>query len=338
MSEPSVVAHTWRALATARRAVPLGLLLVAALAAEWLASGTGMALAIDAGLFVVFAVVAPAAFRLGARHGEIGQAVYVLAAGGLVLALGAAMPPLGVPFTYVIDPAGLGILAVLFVVGGWGLGRDIELEQHAVEKTSLAQRNAMVAEQNALLAMRAQLDPHFLFNTLNAIAEWCRQDPVVAEKATLELAAMLRAMLAGTEVASWPLSDELALVRRLCGLYEIRDRKRFRFRIEAPDPLPAVSVPPMLLLPLIENAITHGPAAGHDGEIVVAVDVQGESLRLCFDNPGAFRGRRPGGHGLDMVEKRLRLAYGDAASFSIGVEGDRTAAVISAPLVPPERA
>ena len=128
---------------------------------------------------------------------------------------------------------------------------------------------AREAEGAQLLALRSHLDPHFLFNTLNAIAEWCREDGETAERAVMRLSAMLRTVLAGVRASTWPLAEELALLDTLFELHRLRDPDRVRVTRHLPEPLPDVAVPPMLLLPLAENAVKHGPAAGHAGEIVL---------------------------------------------------------------------
>jgi LytS/YehU family sensor histidine kinase len=234
----------------------------------------------------------------------------------------------------VLDPGALGLLLVLFLVGGWGLGRDIDLEQGIESAERRAERAALDTERARVLAMRAQLDPHFLFNTLNAIAEWCRQDPALAERATLQLAAMLRAILDGSTQPSWPLAREVALLEQLTALYAVRDPERYRFVLRVPQPIPDVEVPPMLLLPLLENAITHGPAAGHAGEVVVSIGVHDGAVELVITNPGAFAGRREGGHGIAMVEKRLELAYAGAARLTLRAVESTTRTEVSMPLAP----
>lgn len=299
---------------------------------------------IDASLFGVFCLVGPALHRV-LHQGPLAQLLYVASCAGCVFLFAGLLAWLGGAWTYVIDPSGLGLLIVLFAVGGWGLSRDIALEAHADAKSLEAERHeltaqrlaietqrlaneaqiqALAAERHALLALRAQLDPHFLFNTLNAIAEWCRDDPQVAERATLSLAGMLRAMLDGVRKPAWPLRTELALLTQLTELYAMRDEARYRFVLEIPSPVPDVEIPPMLLLPLIENAVTHGPSAGHDGEVMVRVSMRGEGLEVTLDNPGAYTGRREGGQGLSMVEKRLLLAYAGKASLTLRAEGGRT--------------
>ena len=168
-------------------------------------------------------------------------------------------------------PSSVVICLALFLVGGWGLARDIWLESSLVRSEARAAALAREAERAQLLALRSHLDPHFLFNTLNAIAEWCRDDGEIAERAVLQLSAMLRAVLEGVHAPTWSLREELALVDTLFALHGLRDPQRVRLVRRVPDPLPDVAVPPMVLLPLAENAVKHGVGAGHTGEVVLEV-------------------------------------------------------------------
>jgi LytS/YehU family sensor histidine kinase len=90
----------------------------------------------------------------------------------------------------------------------------------------------------------------------------------------------------------------------------------------------------MLLLPLAENAVKHGPAAGHRGAIAVelAAAVGHEALVISIQNPGPYRGRRVGGTGLEMVERRLALAYDGHAMLKIASVGDGTLVEVTLPL------
>lgn len=315
-----VILGTLRALGAPRRAIPAALVLAALLSSEWLGTRSFAALAVDLLLFVAFVLSAPGSFRAlcSPGGGLAGHAAYVAIGAGLVGGIGVALPQvIGLSATYVVEPASVGVVLVLFLVGGWGLGRDIELEEGFEAARHRATELAISAERAQLLALRAHLDPHFLFNTLNAIAEWCREDPVVAERAILRLAATLRAILDGVKRPSWPLQAEVSLFRELFALYEIRDRERYRFSIDAPEPLPEATVPPMLFLPLVENAVTHGPGAGHRGEVAVRVRDDGARIELRIVNPGAYAGRREGGQGLAVVERRMALAYEGAATLEL---------------------
>jgi len=335
-------ADTLRSLAAPRRAVPLALAAASLLSAEWLASRSWRAMLIDAALLAAFCVCAPALWRAlfarALRSTSEHVAAWVLyAVVGLVLVGGmAALLPLllGVGWTYVSEPNSRGVLAVLFLVGGWGLGRDIELEASVREERARAERLAVEAEHAQILALRAQLDPHFLFNTLNAIAEWCREDPLVAERATLDLAALLRSVFDALQTPGWALAREVALLRRFAALYAARDAGRYRFDFAVDDAATARPIPPLVLLPLFENAIKHGPAAGHAGAVTLRVRADGGDAAVTIENPGALAGRREGGHGLASVERRLRLAYGDGVKLAISSSHDVTTATVRLPPEP----
>lgn len=332
--------QTLRALAAPRRAVPLGLVGVSLLATEWLASASPRALLLDAILLAAFCVCAPALWRAlfaerqgsaphriapnaGHRAASFGAsagtwALYALAAIAIIGGLAVLLPPLlGVRFTYVSEPRSLGVLVVLFLVGGWGLGRDIELEAGVARERARAEQLAIDAEHAQIVALRAQLDPHFLFNTLNAIAEWCREDPIVAERATLDLAALLRAVFDALQSPGWSLAREVTLLEQLAALYAVRDPGRYVFQFDVDTTTTAQQVPPLVLLPLFENAIKHGPAAGNSGTVRFVVRSDDGAAAIEVHNPGAFGTRREGGSGLASVERRLALTYGSAVRLTI---------------------
>jgi hypothetical protein len=331
----SLVPGTLRSLGVPRRTIPAALVLAALLFTEWQTTHRGAAIAVDLVLFAAFVLVAPASWRALSRRGLPGQAGYVAIGVVVVGVLAVGLPrALGLAGTYVADPASMGVVLALFLVGGWGLGRDIDLEEGVAAERGRAAALALSAERAELLALRAHLDPHFLFNALNAIAEWCREDPVVAEGAILRLATMLRAILEGVRRPSWPLSAEISLCSELFALYEIRDKDRYRFLLDAPDPVPEALVPPMLFLPLVENAVTHGPAAGHRGEVVVRLRGEGDGIELRIVNPGAYTGRREGGQGIALVERRLALAYEGRATLDLRAEGGTTVTTARLPRRP----
>jgi LytS/YehU family sensor histidine kinase len=158
----------------------------------------------------------------------------------------------------------------------------------------------------------------------------------VAERAVLQLADMLRAILAGVTADTWPLADELKLVRTLFGLHQMRDPEAFTLTTDVDESLASFPVPPMILLALAENAVKHGPASGFRGEIRLVVKQQDARLRLRLENPGPYRGPRAGSSGLPTVVRRLFLAYGSQARFSIAALGEgRTAAEIELSLARP---
>ncbi len=318
-----------------RRAAPLALLAVPLLVAERSYSPDSRGIYVALGLVLGLLLLGPFSWRAFITRGSEWWPPLRLAGVGLVVTLpmmiGSVIPQfLGIPSTYLTAGVHLAVTSGLFWVGSWGLARDLELSDSlgtAVRRNEALQREAESAQ---LMALRAHLDPHFLFNTLNAIAEWCREDGAVAERAILDLSAVLREVMGGVRLSAWPLSRELAIVRQVLDLHGVRDPERFVYEWHVPHGIERVSIPPLLLLPLVENAVKHGVAKGHTGPVVVRVEI-GADVRVTVSNPGAFVGPRSGGEGLDLVTRRLALSV-PGGVFSIAADGERTIASVTLPV------
>lgn len=313
----SIVRATWWALLSPRRLVPILGVGLPLCYAQAFYSRDPLATALGVLMCLTFMALAPVSYRvlfphgLDLSHGAVRLVIYATVGAGVVLSVLVALPRLlGMGPTFLGDRTSLAVSIGLFLVGGWGLGRDIAYE-HRVEKLTRA------AEEAQLLALRAHFDPHFLFNTLNAIAEWCRQDGAVAEEAVLRLSAMLRTLLDGVKESRWPLERELQLVRDLFELHLLRDKGLFTLEQRLPAPLPAIDVPPMSLLTLAENAVKHGPAAGHRGVLSLEVARADGGVVIALENPGPYHGPRAGSDGLPTLERRLRLAYDGRARLTL---------------------
>jgi hypothetical protein len=331
--EASIVRSTLRALLEPRRLVPILTVCIPMVFIQWHYSRDLSGGPLGAAMCLTFVLVAPLSWRvlfpegIDLDHGAIRLFLYAAIGAGVVLFLGKFIPDeLHMRSTLFTARSSLPVCAALFLVGGWGLGRDIGMEASLLHERKRADALAREAEHAQLLAIRSHLDPHFLFNTLNAIAEWCREDGEVAERAVLQLSGTLRAVLAGVRSPSWPLPSELGLVRDVFALHLLRDPNLFTLHWEVPESLPPIPILPMVLLPIAENAVKHGPAAGHRGVLRFAIRVEGEHLCVVVENPGRYAGPRQGSDGLPTVERRLLLAYGGAASLHImgEGEGDRT--------------
>lgn len=330
--ESSIVRATWLALLAPRRLIPILVVCVplvftqAAFSREPLATPLGIAMCL------AFVALAPVSYRvlfpdgLDLSHGAVRVVLYALVGAGVVLSLGVGVPKLlQMRPTFLTDRPSLAVIIAMFLVGGWGLGRDVGFEQRVA-------RLQLEAERAQLLSLRAHLDPHFLFNTLNAIAEWCRIDGAVAEQAVLTLSRMLRAVLAGVKKPLWPLEKELELVWMLFDLHLLRDKELFTLSRALPEPLPPVKVPPMSLLTLAENAVKHGPAKGHRGVITISLVAAEGGVTLAIENPGPYGGPRAGSDGLPTLVRQLELATKGRARFTITVAApDRTRAELFLP-------
>jgi hypothetical protein len=338
MSAPAVFASTWRALVEPRRLAAILVVCVPMVVAQGTFSRDPLAAPLGIALCVTFVLLAPASYRVLVLDEErISLArvlAYVVLAVVSVGALGLGAPrALGMGWTFLTNPVSVGISMALFLVGGWGLARDIDLESRLERERLRAETLAREAERAQLLAIRANLDPHFLFNTLNAIAEWCRQDGEVAERAILKLSAMLRTVLDGVRTPTWSLERELELVRALFELHAVRSPSAFTLEWDVDERALAAPIPPLLLLPLAENAMKHGPNAGFTGTVTFAVTLGAEVLDVSIVNPGEYRGPREGSGGIPTVERRLAFAYGGGAKLWIGsVAGGRSRVTVTLPL------
>lgn len=175
--------------------------------------------------------------------------------------------------------------------------------------------------QARLRALQTQLQPHFLFNTLNGIATLLRRDPAKAEEMLLSLSDLLRISLSSSHRQEIPLREEMDFLGRYLAIQRMRfgDRLRVTEQVE-PSALDCL-VPALLLQPLVENAIRHGlEPSGKPGELRIAGARDGEWLRLAVEDDGV--GLPPGdkqraGVGLANVRERLAALYGGAHEFNI---------------------
>lgn len=187
-----------------------------------------------------------------------------------------------------------------------------------------------------LAALRSQINPHFLFNSLNTVRALARKQPDLARTAITRLSQILRV---GLEIGKHPviaLEAELEVIRNYVALEQIRFDDRLDVDFEVAPDLEQASVPPMLLQTLMENAVKHGlEAQGADGKINARVFSEGGSLVVSITNPGRIQ-TRPGTTrvGLRNSRERLALLFGDQASLTLEeVSGNRVRMEARFPLV-----
>jgi two-component system, LytTR family, sensor histidine kinase AlgZ len=197
-------------------------------------------------------------------------------------------------------------MAVSYLAAAFSVSR--EAERRGLELQVLAR-------EAELRALRAQIDPHFLFNSLQSISALTAVDPPAARRMCLLLADFLRETLALGARARIPLASELALARRFLAVEQVRFGSRLQVEID-PGDTENCEVPPLVLQPLVENAVTHGVAHVLDGGVVrIRAERRVASLVVTVDNP-CDRDRPPGrgtGLGLRNVRERLETAYGSDA-------------------------
>ena len=209
------------------------------------------------------------------------------------------------------------------------LTRQLQLE---------AERERMARElsESQLRLLRAQIEPHFLFNTLGAVQQLAEQGAPQAASLTASLIAFLRASMTEMRSEQASLGAEFKLVEAYLHVMQPRLGARLRFSLSLPEALAAVSVPSMIVLTLVENAIKHGiEPALRGGEVQVSARQDGGTVVICVHDTGAGMSPEPGaGVGLENVRHRLQLAHGDAASLKLDDDGDGVTAEIVIPFQP----
>jgi hypothetical protein len=227
-----------------------------------------------------------------------------------------------------LDPARLATMFALGVIL-YGLAAAVNyllVEAERVRRLETRELETRLMAQDAELRMlRTQVDPHFLFNSLNSISALTSIDPAAARAMTLRLAAFFRHSLGLHADRQVGLDQELALVRDFLAIEQVRFGERLRFEAEVDPAAAACLVPPMLLQPLVENAVKHGIGQMIEPGLVRLRAVRaGSLLRIAVENdvdPDSACSKGTG-IGLDNVRRRLAAAYGHEASVHWGREGN----------------
>jgi len=227
---------------------------------------------------------------------------------------------------------GTGVLLYLLAVGFHYVLLAVEASRQAEARMMQARLLARDAE---LRALKAQVNPHFLFNSLNSISALTASDPAKAREMCVLLGDFLRRTLGLGEKPSIPLAEEMSLVHAFLAVEKIRYGDRLRME-EAIDPATLdAEVPPLLLQPLVENAVVHGVAnLVEGGWIRLGAQRRDGLLEIAIENqfdPDAPR-RRRNGVGLVNVRQRLEARYPGHASFAATATGDRFRVAMTLPV------
>jgi hypothetical protein len=187
-----------------------------------------------------------------------------------------------------------------------------------------ALRFQILSREAELRALRAQIHPHFLFNSLNSINALIGSRPEEARRVCVLLADFLRRSLALGARERVALSEELALAQDLLAIEKVRFGDRLRFAPKVEEAALSGQVPPLLLQPLVENAVTHGIAQCLEGGTVsLEAQRRGERLLLAIENPcdADAPPRKGTGIGIENVRRRLETLYGREAELRLRPEG-----------------
>jgi hypothetical protein len=205
---------------------------------------------------------------------------------------------------------------------------NLGLQQHKHEQEQLAQELTLHASRSELKALRAQINPHFLFNALNAIAGLIHRNPARADRTIEQLADVFRYALRSSDEEWTALADELDFIRSYLAIEHARFGDRLQATVQAGDRAGEVRIPTMMVQTLVENAIKHGLTEVR-GTAVVSVAARVANDRLVIsvtDNGPGFKAEALGatervasrnGYGLANVRRRLHGYFGDAAALVI---------------------
>jgi signal transduction histidine kinase len=218
-------------------------------------------------------------------------------------------------------PMGLVVTAVTMVMLATNERRLVREKTAALQQQQIAEAGQLLAEAR-LRTLQAQVEPHFLYNTLANVVSLIGSEPERARQMLERLIDFLRASLAASRADAATLGAELDLAAAYLDLLGVRMGARLRWRIEADEACRATPITPMLIQPLVENAVMHGVEPKVEGgEIVVRAACEAGVLRIEVSDDGMGLGTAPprpgGGHGLANLRERLRSLHGLTAQLQL---------------------
>ncbi len=194
---------------------------------------------------------------------------------------------------------------------------------HFIIKTRKQEMDTIKLEalvrQLELNTIKAHVNPHFIFNSLNGIRALVDENPERARSAITELSNILRSSLSAEKAETVPLQDELKIVKDYLALESMRFEDRLKVEFDVDEKTLNNQVPPMMLQTLVENAIKHGISKQMKGGLIkITSDISNVHHQLSVQNTGHLNGHaKGGGFGISSTRDRLSLLYGDKASFEI---------------------
>ena len=287
-----------------------------------------MSLALEGGLVCGYFIVSygigfsvPACIHLGVAFGPtwLPRAVVglVMATCGLIIGLAASgVLVAGNPALLLGDRVSVLTTGLVWALAGIGF-EALRQVWNARGRLDQAERDRLTRDKTRVEAelrvLQAQVEPHFLFNSLANVRSLIRRHPDRAARLLERLTSLLRVSLSRTRRAAGTLGDELAVVRAYLDMQALRMAGRMTYDVQVDPGLESVSMPALLVQPLVEDAVRHGiepSAAG--GCVVVRAEGDGDSLRIRVTDNGV--GGRPGTAGcagVASVRERLRVLFGD---------------------------
>jgi two-component system, LytTR family, sensor histidine kinase AlgZ len=207
---------------------------------------------------------------------------------------------------------------------------------YVVIEAQTSRRSELLAREAQLRALKAQVNPHFLFNSLNSISALTACDPMRAREMCIQLADFLRTSLRLGERASIPFSEEMELTRMYLNVEQVRFGRRLQLSLDVEPACGDCEVPALLIQPLVENAVKHGIALlDEGGEILMLGRCVKEGLRFTIENPyDPLAPASRSGIGLANVRQRLEARYGNAARLEVEASADVYRVTLVLPVKP----
>jgi sensor histidine kinase YesM len=222
-----------------------------------------------------------------------------------------------------------GILNIASVVLVWSL---IYFSVHYFENSKKAEIEALIFEAAVkdfeLKTLKAQLNPHFMFNAMNSIRALIEEDPQNAKDAITKLSNLMRYTLKIERTETVPLAEELKTIQDYLDLEKIRFEERLKYLIKSTPEADRVEIPPMMVQTLVENGIKHGISKiTQGGEISLTARTNDSQLIIEIRNNGRFDEesfKNSRGFGISNTKHRLALLYGENASLNLSNENNNT--------------
>jgi two-component system sensor histidine kinase AlgZ len=224
-----------------------------------------------------------------------------------------------------------GIMLYLMAVAFYYVLLAVEASQRAEARVMQA---SVLARDAELKALKAQVNPHFIFNSLHSISALTTSDSAKAREMCILLADFLRRTLGLGEKSAIPLSEEIAMIHSFLAVEKVRYGARLRMEEDFDPKAMETFVPPLLLQPLVENSISHGIANIPEGGCVrLLARRQGQHVNIAVEN--SFDPEAPSRHrngmGLANVRQRLAAHYGNQASIDVQTDGNFFRVLITVP-------
>lgn len=208
----------------------------------------------------------------------------------------------------------------------------MELKTKELER----QRALKLATDARLSSLESRVRPHFLFNTINSVSSLIPEDPKRAERMLTQMANLLRFSLDSAQAGLVPLEREIKIVEDYLEIERARFAEKLRYEIAVPAELNFANVPPLALQTLAENSVKYAVSARRQGATIRILAKRSEqdlTLEVCDDGPGFQALELPSGHGLNNLQERLAVVFGESAKLDIASTSNGTSVRVHMPLV-----